>query len=181
MDTLTQSPDELEARADHVRGKLGATIDSLRQRLTPRNLVDEITDRSGVRQFAPSSMFDFAARRHPVTTVLVGLGAALLAFSAVKAGGKAGSGSIRETLDELSQSARQAFKDRAEAKRRDFVQTAQAHLSTGVDQLGDAVERGIGDFVSRMPAPAETKPLIESAVQILLVAAIETLLRKTVR
>jgi len=169
------SPDELEVQANRVRDQMGATVEQLRAKLTPRNIVGEISERSGVRDLTPSSLFDFAARRHPVSTVLVGLGLGVLAFAAARSSKKAGPGVLRETLGALTHSAGNTFKARAAAKREDFVRAAEAQMSAGAEHLSSAVDKGLGELLSRVPAPPEAKPLIASAVQVLLLAALETI------
>lgn len=172
------SPDECERQADRVRSQIGATLNQLRTKLTPRNIVDEIAEGSGLRDLTPRSFVDFAARRHPVSTVLVGLGLGVLAFSVLRSSEKSGAGGLRETLGALTQSVRNTFQTHAAAKREDFVRAAEAQLSAGADHVRNAVEKGVGELVSRVPAPPEARPLIESALQVLLIAALETILAK---
>jgi len=162
-----------------LRGEIGVTLDQLRTKLTPRNIVGEIAESNGVADLTPRSVFDFAARRHPVSTVLVGLGLGILAFSALRSSEKNGPGALRETLAALTQSARNSFKTHAAAKREDFVRAAEVQLSAGAEHLSGAVERGVGELVSRLPAPSEAKPLIESAMQVLLIAALEKIFART--
>jgi hypothetical protein len=162
-----------------VRGDIGATLEQLRTKLTPRNIVGEIAESAGVADLTPRSVFDFAAQRHPVSTVLVGLGLGMLALSALRSGDKNGPGALQETLSALTQSARKSFKSHAAAKREDFVRAAEVQLSAGAEHLGDAVDRGVGELVSRLPAPSEAKPLIESALQVLLIAALEKIFARS--
>ena len=100
------SPDELEREADRVRSQIGVTVSQLRTKLTPRNIIGEIAERGGLRDLTPRSFVDFAARRCPVSTVLVGLGLGVLAFFALRSSEKSGPGALRETLGVLTQSAR---------------------------------------------------------------------------
>jgi hypothetical protein len=100
------SPDKLELDADRVRGQIGATLERLRTKLTPRNIVGEMAEDVGVSDLTPRAFFDFAARRHPVPTVLVGLGLGVLAFSALRSNEKSGSGALHESFAALAQSAR---------------------------------------------------------------------------
>jgi hypothetical protein len=175
---VASPPDELERQADRVRGQIGATLDQLRTKLTPRNIVGEIAEGGGLLNLTPRSFVDFAARRHPVSTVLVGVGLGVLAFSVLRSSEKSGRGVLRETLGALAQSARNSFQTHAAAKREDFVRAAEAQLSAGAEQVRDAVEKGVGELVSRSPAPPEARPLVESALQLLLIAALETILAK---
>ena len=119
------SPDELEQDADRVRRQIGSTLGRLRERLTPRNIISEIAEGSGVRDVTPRSVVDFAARRHPVSTVLVGLGLGVLAFSVLRSSEKAGPGALHQTFSSLAQSARDTFKAHAEAKRQDYLVLAR--------------------------------------------------------
>jgi len=178
LNAIVSSPAELEAQANRVRGQVGDTLDALRSRLTPRNLIDEMADRSGVREITPSSMFDFAVGRHPMITAAAGVGVGLCAFLAFRSSSASGPGIIRQTIGDLSQSTKKSLKSRVEAKRGEFMRAAETHLSAGVEQLSDAVEKGVGELVSRSPAPNEAKPLIESAIQIILIAAFESLLNR---
>src|SRR5271170_3383536 len=172
------SSDELERQADRVRSQIGATVGRLRTKLTPRNIIGEIAEGSGLRDLTPRSFVDFAARRHPVSTVLVGLGLGVLAFSVLRSSEKSGPGTLRETLGTLTESARNSFQTHAAAKREDFVRAVEAQLSASAEHLSDAVDKGVAELVSRVPAPPEARPLIESALQVLLIAALETILAK---
>jgi len=64
VDARTVSPDDLEARADRLRGEIGSTLDRLRVKLRPRNLASEVAERTGVSDSTPGAVLDFAARRH---------------------------------------------------------------------------------------------------------------------
>jgi hypothetical protein len=173
------SPDELERQANRVRSEIGATVDQLRMRLTPRNIAAEIAEGSGLRDLTPRSFVDFAARRHPVSTVLAGLGLGVLAFTVLRSSEKSGpGGALRDTLGALTQSARNSFQSHAAAKREDFIRAAEAQLSAGAEHVSDAIEKGVGELVSRVPAPSEARPLIGSALQVLLIAALEAILAK---
>jgi Protein of unknown function (DUF3618) len=172
------SPDELQQDADRVRRQIGSTLERLRTKLTPRNIISEITEGSGMGDVTPRSVVDFAARRHPVSTVLVGLGLGVLAFSVLKSSEKGGPGALQQTFSSLAQSARDTFKAHAETKRQDFVRAAEAHLTTGAGHLTGAVEKGLEDLVSLVPAPVEARPLIESALQLLLISGLEAIFAK---
>ena len=143
MDARVASPpDELERQADRVRSQIGATLDQLRTKLTPRNIIGEIAEGSGLRDLTPRSFVDFAARRHPVSTVLVGVGLGVLAFSVLRSSEKSGRGVLRETLGALAQSARNSFQTHAAAKREDFVRAAEAQLSAGAEQREGRCRKG---------------------------------------
>ncbi len=175
MDAEIMSPAELELRADSLRGEIGSTLDRLRVRLRPRNIADEVAERSGVRDLTPSVVFNFAAKEHPVATALVGLGLGLWAFSMLRSSGKPGPGAMRQTISTLSQSTQRTFSERAKVKREEFIRAAEEHLTAGAIQLSDAVEKGVGQLISQAPVPPEAKPLMSSAAQIILIAAMETI------
>jgi len=175
LDAEGLTPDELEARADSVRDQVAETLAALRLKLAPRSLIDEMAERSGVRDLDAGSIVDFAVRKHPVASGLAGLCVGLWAWRAFRASPETGPGLIRQTMGDLSQSAKQALKNKAQVQRTAFVRAAEAQLSAGAQHLSDAVETGVRDLVARTPAPPEAKPLIESAAQIILIAAFEAL------
>jgi hypothetical protein len=72
---------ELEDAANRVRARLGVTLDRLRHNLTPAHLLDEWADSSGLKEMTPEKIFKFAARRHPVPTILIGASLGFLAYS----------------------------------------------------------------------------------------------------
>jgi hypothetical protein len=176
---LAMSPDELEENAERVRAHIGATLDRLRFNLRPRNLIGEVTDRSGVSRVTPGTVFEFATKQHPVATILVGPGVGVWAFPAIRSSGRLGLGALRESIDILSNSARRIFKQRAAAKREEFVLAAEASISAGAaEKLSDAVETGIGEVLSRLPVAQAVSPIVELAIQLILIAALETMLAK---
>jgi len=56
---------------------MGVTIDELRSTLTPSKLASEAASRVGITDLSWSGAFDFASKRHPVPTAIIGLGIAL--------------------------------------------------------------------------------------------------------
>jgi hypothetical protein len=180
------SSSDYEAQANRLRAEMGATIDQLRSGLTPSNLASEAASRVGVADLSWSGALDFAGKRHPVPTAIIGLGIALWTLSAVRgrARGKtlASLGSpLTESSLSLVDSATKVLRDRAEAKRQEFIGTAQAQVTSGAQKLSDEIERRVESLVG-VPGGNQARPLIASVVQIALAALIENLLhRRSVR
>jgi len=173
------SPDDYEEDADRVRAQLSSTWAQLRTNLVPSNLVDEIAQQSGLREVTPATLFDYGARRHPVPTMLFGLGIGLLAFSLARSRSRNGHDaqrSVRDAAGALARSASDVFRDRAEAKRRALVSMASSHIQAGATQLSNAIENGVDDLIGNIPAAPAARPLIESAIQMALFMAVEALL-----
>ena len=175
------SPDEYEEDANRIRARLSSTWGQLRTNVVPSNLVDEIAQASGLREMTPAAAFDFGARRHPVPTALIGFGLGLLAFSFARSrpgNGNEAQGSLRNTAGALARSATDVFRDRAEAKRQALVSVASSHIKVGATLLSNAIENGVDDFIGKIPATPAARPLIESAIQMALLVALESLLPK---
>ena len=85
---------------------------------------------------------------------------------------------LRESSESLVDSASRVFRERAAIKRRELVRAAQARIAAGAERLADEVERKLDDAVDQVPGGSEVGPLIASAIQIALTAALEGLLRK---
>jgi hypothetical protein len=176
-----------EAEADRLRAQIGATVDALRSRLTPSNLASEMASdaasRAGIADLSWGSAFDYASKRHPVPTAIIGFGLALWTLSALRKhrrhGGVFGlTGPIRESSESIVGSATRVLRDRAEAKRREFVDVAQSQVATGAAFLSDQIEKGLETYIDRVPGGIQVRPLIESSIQIALAAALEALLRR---
>ena len=75
---------DYEAQANRLRADMGSTIDQLRVNLTPSHLASEAASRAGVADLSFSGAFDFAGKRHPVPTAIIGLGLALWTLSAFR-------------------------------------------------------------------------------------------------
>jgi len=181
--TLTApTSSDYEAKANRLRAQIGATVQDLRFSLRPSNLASEAATRAGIADLSWSGAFDFAGRRHPVPTAIIGLGIAFWTLAALrrrKADGLATfTPPLRETSASLVESATRVLRDRAEIKRREFVNVAQAQIATGAAKLSDEVERRLENVVDRVPGGPEVRPLIEAAVQIALAAALEGLFLK---
>jgi hypothetical protein len=174
------SPDEYEEDANRIRARLGATLAQLRTNLVPSNLIDEVARESGVREMSLAGAFDFSVRRHPLPTALIGLGIGLWAIALSRSSdAHKGKSSLRETVRSIARSATGVFRERAEAKRLAFASVASSHIQAGATQLSDAVEKSVHDLIGGTPGTPATRPLIESAVQMALFAALEGLLSRS--
>jgi hypothetical protein len=91
------------------------------------------------------------------------------------------SGPLRESSESIVQSATKVFRERAEAKRREFVDAAQSQVATGATMLSDEIGKKLETIIDRVPGGINVRPLIESSVQVALAAALEGLLRKRAR
>jgi len=174
---------DYEAEANRLRAEIGSTIEELRYDLKPSNLASEAASRVGIADLSWGGVFDFASKRHPVPTAIIGLGLALWTLSAMRRRARTeGVASLTSPLNETSaslvDSATKVLRDRAETKRQQFVNVAQAQVATGAGRFADEVERKLENVISRVPGGAEIRPLIESVVQIVLSAALEGLFRK---
>ena len=58
------------------------------------------------------------------------------------------------------------------------MSAASSHIQAGATQLSEAIENGLDDLVGAIPATPATRPLIESAIQMALLMALESLLPK---
>jgi hypothetical protein len=174
---------EYEAEANTLRAQIRGTVGALRSGLTPSNLASEAASRVGIADVSWGGAFDYASKRHPIPTAIIGLGVALWTISAVRNRGKRDhlsvvSGPLRESSDSIVQSATRVFRERAEAKRREFVDVAQSQVTTGATMLSDEIGKKLETYIDRLPGGINVRPLIESSVQIALAAALEGLLRK---
>jgi hypothetical protein len=177
---------EYEAEANRLRAQIGARVDALRSELTPSNLASEAASRVGIADVSWSGAFDYASKRHPVPTAIIGLGLALWTMAAVRNRGRrdhlaAVTSPLRDSSDTIVQSATRVFRERAEAKRREFVDVAQSQVATGATMLSDEIGRKLETYIDRLPGGINVRPLIESSVQVALAAALEGLLRKRSR
>jgi hypothetical protein len=183
MGVNVSASSEYEAEANRVRKEIDETVKELRSRLRPSSLASEAAGGVGLTDASWAGAFEFASKRHPVPTAIVGLGIALWALAAIRNRSRRGgvaslTSPLRESSDSLVESASRVFRDRAELKRRELVRVAQAHIATGAERLSDKVESKLDDVVGQLPGGSEVRPLIASAIQIALTAALEGLLRK---
>lgn len=177
------SSSDYEAQANRLRAEMGLTIDELRSSLTPSNLASEAASRVGVSDLSWSGAFDFAGKRHPIPTAIIGLGLALWTLSAIRGRNRgrtlASRGSpLTESSSSLVDSATKVLRDRAEAKRLEFIGTAQAHVASGAEKLSDEIEKRVENIIVGVPGGNQARPLIASAIQIALAALLENLLHK---
>jgi hypothetical protein len=177
---------EYEAEANRLRAQIRGTVGALRSGLTPSNLASEAASRVGIADVSWGGAFDYASKRHPVPTAIVGLGIALWTMSAVRNRGRrdhlaAVAAPLRDSSDSIVQSATKVFRERAEAKRREFVDVAQSQVATGATMLSDEIGKKLETYIDRLPGGINVRPLIESSVQVALAAALEGLLRKRAR
>ncbi len=181
MDMKVSSSSDYEVEANRLRAKIGVTIGELRSSLTPSKLASEAASRVGIADLSWSGAFDFASKRHPIPTAIIGLGIALWTLSAVRDRARSSrlaslTSPLRESSSSLVDSATKVFRERAEAKRREFVDAAQAQVATGAAKLSDEIERRLENVVDRVPGGTEVRPLIASTIQIALASALEGLL-----
>jgi hypothetical protein len=177
---------EYEAEANRLRAQIGARVDALRSELTPSNLASEAASRVGIADVSWGGAFEYASKRHPVPTAIIGLGLALWTMAAVRNRGRrdhlaAVAEPLRDSSDSIVQSATKVFRERAETKRREFVDVAQSQVATGATLLSDEIGRKLENYLDRLPGGINVRPLIESSVQVALAAALEGLLRKRSR
>jgi hypothetical protein len=177
---------EYEAEANRLRAQIGVTVGALRSGLTPSNLASEAASRVGMADLSWGGAFDYASKRHPVPTAIIGLGVALWTMSAIRNRGERDqlavvTAPLRDSSDSIVQSATKVFRERAEAKRREFVDVAQSQVATGATILSDEIGKKLENVIDRLPGGINVRPLIESSVQVALAAALEGLLRKRAR
>jgi hypothetical protein len=177
---------EYEAEANRLRAQIRGTVGALRSGLTPSNLASEAASRVGIADVSWGGAFDYASKRHPIPTAIIGLGVALWTMSAVRNRGRREHLSVvtsplRDSSDSIVQSATKVFRERAEAKRREFVDVAQSQVATGATMISDEIGKKLETYIDRLPGGINVRPLIESSVQVALAAALEGLLRKRAR
>ena len=88
MATNLATSSEYEAEANRLRAQIGVTVGALRSGLTPSNLASEAVARVGMADLSWGGAFDYASKRHPVPTAIIGLGIALWTMSAVRNRGR---------------------------------------------------------------------------------------------
>ena len=183
MSANVSSSSDYEAQANRLRAQMGVTIDELQSSLTPSKLVSEAASRAGIADLSWSGAFDFASKRHPVPTAIIGLGIALWTLSAARDRARRNRLTLplRESSSTLVNSATKVFRERAEAKRREFVGAAQVQVATGAAKLSDEIERRLESVIDRVPGGIQVRPLIASTIQIALASALEGLLSRRSR
>jgi hypothetical protein len=175
---------EYEAEANRLRAQIGVTVGALRSGLTPSNLASEAASRVGMADLSWGGAFEYASKRHPVPTAIIGLGIALWTMSAMRKRPDPVAlmaQPLRESSDSIVHAATRVFRERAQAKRQEFVDVAQSQVATGATILSDEIGKKLENYIDRLPGGINVRPLIESSVQIALAAALEGLLRKRAR
>jgi hypothetical protein len=177
---------EYEAEANRLRAQIGARVGALRSEFRPSSLATEAASRVGIADVSWGGAFDYASKRHPVPTAIIGLGLALWTMAAVRNRGRRDhlaivAAPLRDSSDSIVQSATKVFRERAEAKRREFVDVAQSQVATGATLLSDEIGKKLETYIDRLPGGINVRPLIESSVQVALAAALEGLLRRRSR
>jgi hypothetical protein len=188
------STSELEADANRLRAQLAATVDQLRHQLTPAHLLDEWAQSNDLKAITPNKVFDFAAHRHPVPTVLIGAGLGILAYAIARrrniqdrqldlTPNLSGNdrepgprGSTTDIVGSLTETAAKAFRERAEAGREAVIDAAKSRVASAADQLSGTMERKLDDIFARTSLPADARPVLVTTMQLLLVAALEAVL-----
>jgi hypothetical protein len=183
MNAFVSRPEALEEEANRRRARLAATAARLRDNLQPTKLVDEFSRGSGLQDMTPAKAFDFAARRHPFLLVAAGLGAGLLAAFALRAGKSnrdepREDASVRGHLNAIAGSAADVLRQRLNAKRDALLDRAKVQVAEGASQLSDVIEKGVDDLMSEIPAPELVRPVVESAIQMLMLAALDMMVSK---
>ena len=183
MPVRDKSALEYEEDADRARVRLGGTIVRLKSNLAPSNLADQIARGSGFRDASAASAIDFATKRYPIPTLLIALGVSVWAYSTARSRssrwGAGNASSMRDTVDTLTRSATNVFRQRAGAKREEFVVAESSHIAAGASQLSDTIENGVDDLIHKIPASPAMRRVIESAVQMALLSALEALAPKS--
>ena len=162
---------------------MGATIDQLRFNLTPSNLASEAASRVGVADLTWSGALEYAGKRHPIPAAIIGLGIAVWTLSAVRGRARKDtfaslSAPLTESSSSLVDSATRVLRERAEAKRQEFVETAQAGIVSGAEKLSDEIERRVENVIAGVPGGNQARPLIAAAVQIAVAAILDSLLHR---
>lgn len=176
---------DYEAQANRLRSQMGQTVDELRTNLTPSKLASEAASRVGVTELSWRGAVDFASTRYPGPTAIAGFGVALWLLAAARKRNKEGVHDVtlpvRESSASLVDTATRVFRERAQTKKREFMNAAQTHVAKGATMLSDAIEQKLEDIIDRVPGGAEVRPLIESTVQVALASALEALLQNRSR
>ncbi len=173
------SPRELEAEAERLRAEIGLSADRLRDRLKPSHLIDEWSENNGLKGINAANIFDFAARRHPIPTTILGIGLGFLLFGRRNGhnDGTQGAGkNVAGLLGELSETATWSLRQRAQQRRDQAVEAAKSHIISATNDLSSSMEKGLEEALASTPVPSEARPLVATSAQLLIVAALEALM-----
>jgi hypothetical protein len=146
---------EYEAEANRLRVRIGVTMGALRSGLTPSNLASEAASRVGIADLSWGGAFDYASKRHPVPTDHR-VGRRTVDDVGSPKSGKArprcrSDRTFKRIVGIYSRVRERVFRERAEAKRREFVDVAQAEVATGAAMLSDEIETRLENVIDRAP------------------------------
>lgn len=77
---MTRSSEDIEREVEATRGSLDRTVEALKERMTPGQLVDEVMDAMGGPVQEMASNLGAQIRANPIPLALIGAGVAWLAF-----------------------------------------------------------------------------------------------------
>jgi len=77
---MTRSSEEIEREVEATRGNLDRTVEALKERMTPGQLVDEVMDAMGGPVQEMASSLGAQVRANPIPLALIGAGVAWLVF-----------------------------------------------------------------------------------------------------
>jgi hypothetical protein len=169
---------EYEDEANRLRARINATMRQLRSNLEPANIVEELKQSSGLDGVTPATALNFAMRRYPVPTLLVGLGIGVWAYSMIRPHSLR-EGTLPAAARSLADGVTNAFRDRVDAKRKAAIAVARSQLMKGATHVADAIERRVDGFVGELPATPVARPLVEAAVRLLLLGAFDAMLPRS--
>jgi hypothetical protein len=127
---------DYEAEANRLRAEIGSTIEELQYGLKPSNLASEAASRVGIADLSWGGVFDFASKRHPVPTAIIGLGLGLWILSAMRRRARTeGVASLTSPLNEtpasLVDSATKVLRDRASGNNSSASPRRKSRLGRG--------------------------------------------------
>src|SRR6266481_978377 len=104
---MTLSSEQLEQESERTRARLAETIEELRARLTPGQVVDQLIDyarEGGAGEFVRN--FGHEVRRNPLPVTLIGAGIAWLMMANGRSqGGETGKNRLTTLADEAATAA----------------------------------------------------------------------------
>jgi uncharacterized protein (UPF0210 family) len=180
VDAKVATSAEYEAEADRLRAQIGVTIGGLRTSLTPSNMVSDAASRAGIADLSWAGACDYAGKRHPIATAVIGIGLALLTMSAIRKGATRGNvvaltSALRDSSDSLFETARRVFRERAESRRQEFLDVARTQVAAGASMLSDEIEKTLDKVIDSAPGGLKVRSLVEASIQLALAAALEGL------
>ena len=155
-DRATEGQGSYDDAVGKARSALGSAKDAVSEgvdAISAINLVSPIC-RGRARLTSRANVIQFP-------TAIIGLGIALWTLSAVRDRARSSrlaslTSPLRESSSSLVNSATKVFRERAEAKRREFVDAAQAQVATGAAKLSDEIERRLESVIDRVPGEIES-------------------------